>query len=224
MVDQAVVGPAAVASVPVNSVVNLRAGQLGDLITSDAHSRYYEANYRGNVYFFGGQDTALAAANATATGLTATAKPIIGVYNPAASPVNLVIMKATINISTVANSAVNSTGFYWVGSIGNVAVTTGSTPLNAKTMSASGSNAKAFHVSTALTGLTNNLAVLRPTDISSLNAAGASTAVPVIQGQMTEFVDGGLMAVPGAVLGIMNEVSITTLDVNAYILWEEVPV
>lgn len=224
MVDQAVVGAPASQSVPVGNAVNLRAGQQGDLIVSKLHGALYEANYRGSVFFGSGQNTALASTNATATGLTATATPIIGVYNPGASLVNMEILKATINITTVANTAVNPTGFYWVGSTGNNAVSTGSNPVNARTLAAAGSAGKFFHVGTALTGLTNNLTILRVAEIGSINAPGNATAVTLMQGVMTEFVEGGLIAIPGAVLGIMNQVSITTLSVAASLVWQEVPV
>lgn len=201
-----------------------RAGKQGDTMVSELHGRFYEQNYRGNLYNFGLSNTALVAANAIATGLTATAQPVVGLYNPISSGVNLVILQANIVVTTIANSAVSPGGFMWVSSPNNPAVTTGSTPINCKTQLSSGSQAKAFAVSTALTGLTNNLAVLRGTNIAPFNAAGAATAVSVTQGNSVENVDGSIIVPPGGYVGIMNQVSTTTCSVSVGIMWEEVPV
>lgn len=205
---------------------NLRLGKLGDGIVSELHGRFYEQVYRGNTYCaVGSSNAALVAANAIATGLTATAQPIIGVWNPSTSLVNLVILQATVTITTVANTAVSNGGFMWVYSIGNTAVSTGSAPVNCKTFATpGGSSSKTFSVSTALTGLTNNLTALRASAITSINAAGAATAVSLMQGVSVENVDGGFIVPPGGVLGIMGQVSTTTLSVSTGLLWEEVPV
>jgi hypothetical protein len=202
----------------------VRLGQLGEVIKSDLHGRFYEQNYRGNLYTFGLSNTAAVAANAIATGLTATAQPLIGIYNPINSPVNLVLLQTTIVTSTIANTAVSPGGFMYVYSIGNASVSTGSAPINCKTFSVSSSFAKAFAVSTALTGLTNNLAVLRACGIAPFNAAGAATAVSLLQGITTDNVDGSIIVPPGGVVGVMAQVSSTTYSVSVGALWEEVPV
>jgi hypothetical protein len=36
-----------------NAIVSGRAGQLGDVIVSELHGRYYKTNYRGAAYFGG---------------------------------------------------------------------------------------------------------------------------------------------------------------------------
>lgn len=202
----------------------VRSGKTGELNVGDVHGRFYEQAYRGNIYTFGISSTALVAANAIATGLTATAQPIIGLYNPSTSAVNLVILKATVVMTVVANSAVAPGGFAWVSSIGNTAVSTGSTPFNTKSLAASGATAKAFAMSTALTGLTNNLAFLKESDIAPINAAGPATAIHQAQGVTFEQVDGAIIVPPGGVVGIMNQISTTTVSLGVGIIWEEVAV
>lgn len=221
MISELKVGPQIAAD---GTQIPARGGRQGDEIVSELHGRYYEQNYRGNLYSFGLSNTALVAANAIATGVGATAQPVLGLYNPISSGVNLVILQSTIVISTIANTAVSPGGFMWMVSANNPAVTTGSVPINSKTLLASGSQAKAFAVSTALTGLTNNLAVLRCTNVSPFNAAGAATAVSVIQGNAAENVDGSIIVPPGGCVAIMNQLSTITCSVSVGILWEEVPV
>lgn len=69
----------------------IRQGQLGDLVVSELHGRYYEATYRRNMF-----SGALAAAQSATTGGITTQTAYVGLvlYNPPSSPVNLVIQKA----------------------------------------------------------------------------------------------------------------------------------
>jgi hypothetical protein len=203
----------------------LRQGKTGELVVQELHGRFYEQAMRGGLFGFGLSNTALVAANAIATGLTATAQPVIGVWNPFTSLVNLVLLQAVIVTTTIGNTAVAPGGYMWVYSMGNAAISTGSNPINQKTLqSPGGAMAKAFAVSTALTGLTNNLVALRAAAITpSLNAAGAATAVSLAMGQIRDDVDGAIIVPPGAVVGIMNQVSTVTMNVSVSLLWEEVP-
>lgn len=221
MILQTQVGPQVVSD---GALPNIRSGKAGELINQPLHGQYYEQTYRGNTYSFGLSNTALVAANAIATGLTSSAQPVIGLYNPSTSLVNLVISMASIQTTTVANSAVSPGGFMWVYSAGNPGVSTGSAPINSKTLVASGSSAKAFAVSTALTGLTNNLAVFRASGISTINAAGPATAIHQPTGQSTEYVEGSIIVPPGGVIALMNQVSTTTMSVSVSIVWEEVAI
>src|SRR5437899_2830425 len=71
----------------------LRLGRLGDALVSELHGRFYEQVFRGNVYSIGMGFTALSANTIT---LTATSTPILGVWNPPTSGVNLVILQAAL--------------------------------------------------------------------------------------------------------------------------------
>lgn len=221
MLLQTQVGPQIVSD---GATPNMRAGKTGEAVVQELHGRFYEQNYRGNLYSFGLSNTALVSANAIATGVTSSAQPVIGLYNPATSQVNLVILQASIVTTTVANTAVAPGGFMWVGSAGNTGVSTGSTPVNMKTLVASGSSGKAFAVSTPLTGLTNSLATLRASGIASINAAGPSTAISQALSNTVENVDGAIIVPPGGVVALMNQLSTTTINVSVSIVWEEVAI
>lgn len=209
-----------------NAIMNGRAGQQGDLIVSELHGRFYETNYRGNAYFTG--NTGLSALSANTISLTATTTPILGVWNPSASTVNLVILQA--NLTCVANSLTSGAGpgvFVWALSLGNGAISTGSNPYNAKTLATSGSQAKGFFGTTALTGLTNNLAVVAgaalPAPSGLTYTTLASTALlPSYQG--VENIDGSIIVPPGGVLALLNTTSSTVFSVAGRLSWEEVPV
>ena len=209
-----------------NAVMNGRAGQQGDLIVSELHGRFYEQTYRGNAYFIG--NTALSALSANTISLTATTTPILGVWNPSASTVNLVMQQAML--TCVANNLTSGAGpgaFVWALSLNNGAISTGSNPYNAKTLATSGSQAKGFFGTTALTGLTNNLAVVAGAALPSPSGLTyttlASTALlPSYQG--VENIDGSIIVPPGGVLALLNTVSSTVFSVAGRLSWEEVPV
>lgn len=190
---------------------------------TQGHGQFMDAALGNRLFTFGLSNTALVAANAIATGLTATAQPVIGLWNPLTSGINVAILMAIVNTTTVANTAVSPGGFMWVFSAANGAISTGSTPINCKTLTASGSLCKAFAVSTALTGLTANLAVLRASSMNSVNAAGPATAIHQPTNNPVELVDGGIIVPPGGVIGIMNQVSTTTVSVSVGLVWEEIP-
>lgn len=190
---------------------------------ANAHAQFMDATLAGRVYSFGLSNTALAAANAIATGVTSSAQPVIGLWNPSTSGVNLVIWQAIITHTTIANTAVSPAGFMWLVNSAQNAISTGSTPFNTKTLVQGGSVAKAFAMATALTGMSGSLAVLRPAAIGTINAAGPATAIHQAVTPNIEFVEGSLIVPPGGVLAIMGQASTTTVSLNVGIVWEEVP-
>lgn len=207
------VGPQVVTD---GSTPSLRLGRSAEGIISELHGRFYEQTFRGAVFSNGITATVLTANTIT---LTATTTPILGVYNPATSLVNLSILQAQLQLSPPASAAAMGT-LVWATSIGNAAITTGSAPFNRKALSATGSFAKGMAF-VALTGLTNNLVVQFTSLLPSQTLAGAATASAPYSG--VENFDGSLIIPPGGVLALLNTVSNTTMLAGGNLLWEEVP-
>jgi len=211
------------------ATINARSGRLGDTIVSELHGRFYEQNYRGNLYSIGSSITALSANTIT---LTASTTPILGVWNPNTSTVNLVMLQCALGVGPNAIGATTFGGpFVWASSTGNTAISTGSAPFNRKTMASSGSQAKAFPGGTALTGLTNNLVIFDGADLPYMAglATGTVTAGTTDPSQFKGFqgvqnFDGSLIVPPGGVLALLNVTSTTSVSVAGRLLWEEVPV
>lgn len=204
----------------------IRTGNTGEMSTADAHGRFYELTYRGNVYGIGCNLTALSAATVL---LTASSQPIVGVWNPTTSPVNLVILQAALQdqLNNVTSVALGT--FIWASSVGNTSLSAGLSPINQKTLAASGSQAKAFSLSTAslLTGLTNNVVFLASADFNTASALLTTTvaaATPTPSAVSVQNFDGNLIVPPGGVLALLNTISVTTHSVAARLIWEEVPV
>lgn len=207
------------------TVQPLRQGRLGEIIATELHGRFYEQAFRGNLYSIGCQLTALSAATIL---LTASAQPIVGVWNPPTSTVNLSVLQASLvdeinNVTSVALGA-----FVWASSTGNSALSAGLAPFNRKTLTNSGSQAKAFSLSTAslLTGLTNNVVVFDAAEFntaSGLLTTTVTAATPTPSVSAIQNFDGSLIVPPGGVLALLNTVSTVTHSVAARLLWEEVP-
>ena len=204
--------------------VPFRQGQLGEMVVSELNGRFYEQAYRGNLYSAG--TLAVNALSANTITLTNSTTPILGVYNPTTSTANLVILQASLQC--FINSLTSGAGpgaFVWAWSVGNTAVSTGTAPLNRKTMVAAGSQAKGM-VNTALTGLTNNLVIYEgadfqaPAGVTYTTIGSTSVSVPI--GGVQNF-DGSLIVPPGGVLALLNTTSCITFSVVGRLLWEEVP-
>jgi hypothetical protein len=201
-----------------------RQTRTGELAFSEVHGRFFEQAVRGNVFSAGGS---LIALSANTIGLTATATPIIGVWNPASNTKNLAILQASIQV--MPNALVSGAGpgaFVWATSTGNGGLTLGAVPFNRSTLQAAGSVARGFVGNVALTGLTNNLVIAEAADFPTVSGLTygtfpATAILPTAQG--VQHFDGGLIVPPGGVLALLNTVSSTLWSAAARIMWEEVP-
>jgi hypothetical protein len=221
MLIQGQVGSPTVQGLSVGTNPNLRTGQFADLIVTDLQARFYENNYRGNLFSVGMSTTALSANTIT---LTATTTPILGLWNPTTSSINVVLLQATLQLVTIGNSAVAPGAFVWAWSLGNGAISTGVTPFNRKTLATAGSQVKGFAGATALTGITNNLVVQEAADFGTLVMAQGATGTPMISPTMVQNFDGSLIVPPGAVLALLNTISSTTVSVAGKLMWAEVAI
>ena len=235
MLIQGQVGPSSPQSLSAGTNPTVRIGQLGDVVVSELHGRFYEQAYRGN--FFRTGTTAVVAGTAnhgTTNGLSATlataaaGTPMLGVWNPPTSTVNLVLTQAVLEayMNTVT-TPVPFAALVWAVSQGNGAITTGLTPWNSKTLTQVGSQAKAFAGATALTGLTNILTAIEVADFAAGGSsitygtiANTAVAPPMIGIQNF---DGQIIVPPGAVFGLYNTAATTTFSFTGRLLWEEVP-
>lgn len=225
--DTWLVGPQSASSAD-NTNVSARAGRQADLIVSELHGRFYEDTFRGNVFCIGMGLTAINNATFTVGTTGATATPILGVFNPSTSSVNLVILQAVLSATLTALTATGPGGFSWMTSTGNSAISTGSAPFNRKTLASSGAQAKGFASSPALTGLNNALAVSfgsalnvgQPYNISEVATAAGFMTQPATA---IENFDGSLIVPPGGVLALMANTTTVAHSVAGSLLWAETP-
>ena len=233
---QTQVGPLTTStSLASGQVIPARAGNLGDTIVSELHGRYFEQTYRGNM--FSGGLTLTSIANATFTsgtglsgtlGTAATGTPIAGIWNPTVSTINAVILQATLSITETALTATGAGGFVWGVYAGNGAISTGSAPINRKTLTATGSQCKNL-AGVALTGLTNvgtllGASVLNGGSIYNVSEVATASGFHTLAVGYTENFDGNLIIPPGGILALYATTTPVALSAVSMLTWEEVPI
>ena len=209
---QTQVGPvASTTSIAAGTTVVARSGQLGDLISSELHGRYYEQSYRRNIFNAANQ-TGIVTTNT----LAAAAYTGLMLSNPVGSTINVVVNKAGFgfnvlwpNASIIAllcgyNSSTNVThtvagtprsNFFGVGSAGQALVDTSSTTPSASVI----------------------------THILGVGSTGALTT-EMAYGPTIVDLEGSLILPPGAWTGFYTSAVSGAAGGFFSFQWEEVPV
>ena len=219
------VGPRAVAD---GSENEMRTAKTGEAVVTDAHGRFYEAAVRGTVFSAGMTITSINNATFSTGTLTATATPIIGIWNPVNSGKNAVILQARLQLINTALQVTGPGAFMWCTSVNQSAITTGITPLNRSSLAASGSVCKGF-AGTALTGLSGSLVVQEASGFGSLisNLSTLQTAVGLMPSSAAHIcnVDGAFIIPPGGVLALLCTTNApVAVSAASALLWEEVAI
>lgn len=205
-----------------------RMARSGEQVITNLHGRYAEQALRGNIYTAGMSLTSISNATFTIATTDATATPIIGLWNPANSGVNAVILRAYLGVSTTALQATGPGGYTWMVATGNSAITTGINPFRTSTLQQSGSACKAY-ANTALTGKTGTLAAMRGSSLCG-GSAGAyaflATAVAMQTQHVAQYedIEGSIIVPPGGVLSLQCNTTPVAHSATSGLLWEEVPV
>jgi hypothetical protein len=203
-------------------------GEYSDLLATELMPRYYQQTYRGNKYVCStaGGGVQLAATHLFSTAI-ATFTPILAIYNPLTSPVNLVLTKSWCGLSAAPLATITQTGaFLLVGGSGqSITNAQSATPVSMKTLKASGSQAIGV-TNAALAGAVGNATLLRPIsgDIELVTATANVSGIigPINQ----EEIAGAIIVPPGGYLALANGISnaVSGHLVTAGFEWDEVPV
>lgn len=210
MIIQGQVGPLATASsLPSGQQTIARLGNLGDLIVSELHGRYYENTYRRNMFL--AANPSGVTTTATTSGST-TAIVGINISNPINSPVNLVLNK--VGYSVFVAPASDMPMFLGIGynSGTNVTHTTALTPRNAF-----------VGVGAAGYGLVDSSSSF-PTAPNFTHVLGAVYSTLTSNGPTIIDLEGSVILPPGAYAGIFSTVASGSSGFVGSISWEEVPV
>lgn len=203
-------------------------GEFSDPLVTELMPRYYENTFRGIKY---SNSTAGGGVQLAATHLFSTAigtfTPILAIYNPLTSKVNLTVLQTWIGLASAPLATVTQTGafLFVVGSGQSITNTQTATPVSNSTLKASGS--QAIGVSNAvLAGGSGNPTLLRPISgdfeivTATANVSGMTGSINV------EDVAGSIIVPPGGYLAIANGVSNAVAGhlVVAGFTWDETPV
>lgn len=210
MIIQGQIGAlATAASLPAGQQAVARQGNMGDLIVSELHGRYYESAYRR---------TGFVAANPTAVTLSAyvsgttTAGIIsIAVSNPINSPVNLVLNKIGYTVSVAPAAAMPMFLAVGYNSGTNVTHTSTLTPRNLYV----GVGASGY-------GLADTTFTV-PTAMNFTHALGVVFSTLTSNGPTFIDLEGSVILPPGGYAAITSTVAAGTSGFQGSIGWEEVP-
>lgn len=196
-------------SIGAGTQIAIRQGNMGEQIVSELHGRYYETNYRRQLF-----SAANTAAVAT-TALAATTYTGLCLSNPIGSTVNLVVLKATWANSAALSAAavlVLQTG-YNAGT--NVTHTTPVTPIS-----------NFIGVGATGVGLTDSSSTLPTAPSSRILLASVGTLATTGYSQVgQQFMDleGSIILPPGAYISFATSAANTAAWWFSF-SWEEVPV
>lgn len=188
------------------SIGPARGGKSGEMSVADAHGRYQEAVYRGNVFIganLGGTSVT------TQAGLSATT-PALTLYNPIGSGKLGVLLEVTVDITAAPAAAA---GLMLAANAPNVAaptVTTAATQQNARLDSLAQPTLSAYRIATL------------PAAPLAIRFIGGTTGAAAIGGvQLIDHVDGAVIVGPGVALSIQ---ATSAAAIIASFTWEEIPI
>lgn len=205
-----------------------RQGRQGEQIMSELHGRFYEQNISNRLFSGGIPVTPINAATFTTATLGATCTPILGLWNPLGSKVNLVVLQAILQIVLTALQNTGGGPFVWAVGVGQAALTLGNAPLNRSTLQKAGAIGKDMS-GVALTGLVGSLVVASAAGVAGGNlfniatldtAAGFSTPLA----PSVENIDGAWVVPPGGVLALLGSITPVAQSAAGTLLWEESPI
>lgn len=214
MLIQGQVGPSSTQSNTPGATPAIRQGQLGDVIVTELHGRYYEQAYRGNLFTLSVSTAAAITAYTGAAGGT----PQLAVYNPPNSGRNLVPIQAGYNNVVAASAAGTVSWALWYGPTVAITQTTLTYPVNNYTLNRVGSVAQCF----------TNIALTSSTALTNAYPIGYyywATAAGAFQSGPT-FVDinGSFIIPPGTMMALGGSAALTSATWIGSLTWEEVPI
>jgi hypothetical protein len=212
MINQNIVGQPASGSA--NAILSGRAGQLGDVIMSELHGRYYETTYRNNSFLLSVSTAAAVTAFSGAAGGT----PMLAIFNPSGSGRNAVLNKVSVG-NVVAASAAGTVSFaLWFGATAAITQATTVTPWNMGTQLQSGSVVTGFRN----VALTSSTAASNAIALSSYYWATAAGVGLVSNGIID--LEGAVIVPPGSYCALGGSAALTSATWIGSLQWEEVPV
>jgi hypothetical protein len=214
MLIQGQVGPSSVQSLSSGTNPTIRMGQLGDMVVSELHGRYYEQAYRGSVFSL----SVSTAAAITAYIGAAAGQPQIALYNPVGSGKNLAVLQASYNNVVAASGAGTVAWGIWFGPTVAPTAATNAVATNMATLQKAGSVASCW----TNTALTSSTALVNQYPVGSYYWATAAGAFGPSMNLLD--VGGSIIVPPGTMVALGGSAALTSATWTGNITWEEVPV
>jgi hypothetical protein len=192
------------------SVVMARSGKQGDQMVSELHGRYYEQAYRRNIFV--GSNGATPTVTTVALATTYTGLALI---NPAASTVNLTVLKVGVSFIVVFPA------------VATVGVMAGYSPLGTTTFSAAATDGLSSYLngSRAIGRCALSATLVGTPQLHTVFGSGLTGAATVQTTQWALYdMEGSLVIPPGGYAAIYTSTVCGAAGMAASFMWEENPV
>lgn len=213
MLIQGQVGQPTLQSISPGATPAIRQGQLGDVIVSELHGRYYETAYRRNMY-----TAVLNTGTTTSAGLATTFTGLL-LYNPQNSQVNLAINKVGYSF-LVAFTAAAALGVATGVAPTNPGTSTTNTTIRANYVGLPNGSGQALAYSAATLTATGATPVLH--SVFGAGLTGAITTVPQVPGLFFDY-EGSIIVPPGTYIMTYTSTASGASGTFASIQYEEIP-
>jgi len=189
-------------------------GTFGEALFTELSPQYYTLIKQGKVF-----TVTAAAANPTAFTGGAAGTPLLGIYNPTTSGVDIVLLQARVGIRTTGTAAVSYDFAFWGAQQGTTSPSgTQSLATNMYSLKTGGS------VSYCMANVANTGAaatsLIAPSFSGGLTAATAITNVA----NLVDDIKGAIVIAPGGYLAYGATGSLTAASLDVGLIWAELPV
>jgi hypothetical protein len=193
---------------------NIPGGTFGEAYVSELAPQYYSLMKSNKIF------SIASAATATATSFTggAAGTPIFGIYNPATSGTDLVIIQARMGIRTTGTTAATLDFAFWQVNQGGVAVT--GTQTQARNMY---SQASTGSVAYCMINTANTAALASTLVAPSMSVGNVTTTAGLNASLYVDDVKGAIIVAPGTYLAFGSSGTLAAASIDYSLIWAEVP-
>jgi hypothetical protein len=208
MLIQGSVGQPSTTSIQPGTTPTIRQGQLGDVIVSELHGRYYESAYRRNLFNAAVQGTGITTSAGLVTGYTGLA-----LTNPTSSTVNLVVTKVGYGVNAAPAAVM----------VVSLAFNTSTTAVTQTTAITGRNN---FLGGAAPQGLAASATTFPTAPINShiLGVIGTNAITAINETVDLIDMEGSIVMPPGSYIAIVTSTASAATSFWGSFQWEEVPV
>lgn len=222
MLNQGLVLNPVSAKFTVGQTVTQNFGPSGDALVSELHGKYYNINYGGGLYY-----ASNAAAGAAYTIFSNAGFVGLGLFNPAGSGKNLVLVRSAIGMNAQGATAASGWGYSWLPAAGAALVGTAA-PISAGTAITAtrgsciaGVPGQGNSVATALSAATLSAAMAWGRAATFGTGTGAITTAWGVM--LYEDFD-GMMIVPPNTFFALTSAVLSGITAVGTLIWEELPI
>lgn len=208
MLIQGSVGQPSTTSIQPGTTPTIRQGQLGDVIVSELHGRYYETAYRRNLFAASVQGTGITTSAGLVTGYTGLA-----LTNPTTSTVNCVLNK----VGYAVNAAPTATMVVTLAFNTSTTAVTQTTAITTRNLFLGGATSQGL----AASSVTFPTA---PINIHTLGVIGTNAITALTNTPSFVDLEGSIVMPPGSYIAIVTSTASAATSFWGSFQWEEIPV